>query len=92
MAYRETQVLIGLEFHVAWQLCLLLADGATEEVASEGVDIVDEHEVLSTLEAERVHTAQLDGVTRYLDALIADEDLFHVKFYSLTYHCSGLMK
>jgi len=49
LAYRETQVLIGLEFHVAWQLCLLLADGTTEEVAPEGVNIVDEHEVLSTL-------------------------------------------
>ncbi len=77
-SYSHFEVIVGLKLHVTCELGLFLTDRAGEEVLPQSVDIRDEGELLCTLETEGVHTPKLHGFSRYLDALVADEDLFHL--------------
>jgi hypothetical protein len=76
--YSHFEVIIGLKLHIPYELGLLLADRAREQVLPEGVHIGDKGQILCTLEAEGVHAAELHWLSGYFDALVADEDLFHL--------------
>ena len=75
--YREAQIIIRLELHVAWELCALLTDGTTKQIPAQSVHVVNEDQVLGTFETECVHAPKLDRVACDLNALVADKDLFH---------------
>ena len=91
LTYSHFQIVIGLELHFTRQLCLLFADGTREYILSQGVYVRNQGQILCTLETEGVNAAKFDRLGRNLDALVADEDLFHLfKIYFLKFITKSL--
>ena len=62
VTYSHFKVVILFELHFACQLRHLFAYWTRKDIFLEGVDILDQDEVLGTFQAEGMHTSQFDRV------------------------------